>query len=147
LFVNRLRVAVGIDHAAQSRDELARFLAGALVGLAGAALIGDGQAGDNVVIVAGSSSHAMHRVVGSAAVSLARHSPVSLVVVPWDSPGRSGPRVAGLCGPSQVDVAFPVCLSWLEIAALSPRSHQPYWAIVALDPGSDPCSALHAKEH
>jgi hypothetical protein len=34
------RVAVGIDHTAQSRDDLATFLAGALVGLAGAALIG-----------------------------------------------------------------------------------------------------------
>lgn len=34
------RVAVGIDHAAQSRNNLATFLAGALVGLAGAALIG-----------------------------------------------------------------------------------------------------------
>lgn len=34
------RVALGIDHAAQSRDDLATFLAGALVGLAGAALIG-----------------------------------------------------------------------------------------------------------
>ena len=38
--------------------------------------------GDTVVIVAGSSSHAMHRVVGSVAVSLARRSPVPLVVVP-----------------------------------------------------------------
>jgi nucleotide-binding universal stress UspA family protein len=37
---------------------------------------------DTVVIVVGSSSHAMHRVVGSAAVSLARHSPVPLVIVP-----------------------------------------------------------------
>ncbi len=35
-----------------------------------------------VVIVVGSSSHLTHRVVGSAAVSLARHSPVPLVVVP-----------------------------------------------------------------
>jgi nucleotide-binding universal stress UspA family protein len=35
-----------------------------------------------VVIVVGSSSLAMHRVVGSVAVSLARHSPVPLVVVP-----------------------------------------------------------------
>jgi len=35
-----------------------------------------------VVIVVGSSSHVTHRVVGSAAVSLARHSPVPLVVVP-----------------------------------------------------------------
>jgi len=35
-----------------------------------------------VVIVVGSSSHAMHRMVGSVAVSLARRSPVPLVVVP-----------------------------------------------------------------
>jgi nucleotide-binding universal stress UspA family protein len=35
-----------------------------------------------VVIVVGSSSQVMHRVVGSAAVSLARHSPVPLIVVP-----------------------------------------------------------------
>ena len=35
-----------------------------------------------VVIVVGSSSLVTHRVVGSAAVSLARHSPVPLVVVP-----------------------------------------------------------------
>ncbi len=38
--------------------------------------------GDTVVIVVGSSSSAMHRMVGSVAVSLARHSPVPLVVVP-----------------------------------------------------------------
>jgi nucleotide-binding universal stress UspA family protein len=38
--------------------------------------------GDTVVIVVGSSSSAMHRVVGSAAVSLARRSPVPLVIVP-----------------------------------------------------------------
>ena len=35
-----------------------------------------------VAIVVGSSSAVTHRVVGSAAVSLARHSPVPLVVVP-----------------------------------------------------------------
>jgi nucleotide-binding universal stress UspA family protein len=35
-----------------------------------------------VVIVVGSSSQAAHRVVGSVAVSLARHSPVPLLVVP-----------------------------------------------------------------
>jgi nucleotide-binding universal stress UspA family protein len=35
-----------------------------------------------VVIVVGSSSLLTHRVVGSAAVSLARHSPVPLIVVP-----------------------------------------------------------------
>jgi nucleotide-binding universal stress UspA family protein len=38
--------------------------------------------GDTVVIVVGSSSEAAHRVIGSAAVALARHSPVPLVVVP-----------------------------------------------------------------
>jgi nucleotide-binding universal stress UspA family protein len=38
--------------------------------------------GDSVVIVVGSSSHAMHRMVGSVAVGLARHSPVPLVIVP-----------------------------------------------------------------
>ena len=41
-----------------------------------------GPAGTVVVIVVGSSSHATHRVVGSVAVSLARHSPVPLVIVP-----------------------------------------------------------------
>jgi nucleotide-binding universal stress UspA family protein len=44
--------------------------------------IGDAHAGETVVIVVGSSSHATHRVVGSAAVNLARHSPVPLVIVP-----------------------------------------------------------------
>ena len=42
----------------------------------------DAHPNDEVVIVVGSSSHAMHRVVGSVAVSLARHSPVPLVIVP-----------------------------------------------------------------
>ncbi len=41
-----------------------------------------GAAGTVVAIVVGSSSHASHRVVGSVAVSLARHSPVPLVIVP-----------------------------------------------------------------
>jgi nucleotide-binding universal stress UspA family protein len=44
--------------------------------------IRDAQAGETVVIVVGSSSHAAHRLVGSIAVSLARHSPVPLVIVP-----------------------------------------------------------------
>jgi nucleotide-binding universal stress UspA family protein len=44
--------------------------------------IGNAHPGDTVVIVVGSSSTAMHRVVGSVAVSLARHSPVPIVVVP-----------------------------------------------------------------
>ena len=42
----------------------------------------DAHPGDPVVIVVGSSSHAMHRMVGSVAVSLARRSPVPLIVVP-----------------------------------------------------------------
>jgi nucleotide-binding universal stress UspA family protein len=42
----------------------------------------DTHAGGTVAIVVGSSSHAAHRVVGSIAVSLARHSPVPLVIVP-----------------------------------------------------------------
>jgi nucleotide-binding universal stress UspA family protein len=41
-----------------------------------------GPEGTTVVIVVGSSSHATHRVVGSVAVSLARHSPVPVVIVP-----------------------------------------------------------------
>ena len=44
--------------------------------------IRDAHPGDRVVIVVGSSSHAAHRLVGSVAVSLARHSPVPLVIVP-----------------------------------------------------------------
>jgi nucleotide-binding universal stress UspA family protein len=44
--------------------------------------IRDAHPGDTVVIAVGSSSHAMHRVVGSVAVSLARRSAVPLVVVP-----------------------------------------------------------------
>jgi nucleotide-binding universal stress UspA family protein len=43
--------------------------------------IRDAHADDTVTIVVGSSS-AAHRVVGSVAVSLARHSPVALVIVP-----------------------------------------------------------------
>jgi nucleotide-binding universal stress UspA family protein len=37
---------------------------------------------DTVTIVVGSSSQAAHRLVGSVAVSLARHSPVPVVIVP-----------------------------------------------------------------
>lgn len=44
--------------------------------------IGEAHPGDNVAIVVGSSSHAMHRVVGSVAVNLSRHAPVPLVIVP-----------------------------------------------------------------
>jgi nucleotide-binding universal stress UspA family protein len=38
--------------------------------------------GSTVVIMVGSSSQVAHRMVGSVAVSLARHSPVPLIVVP-----------------------------------------------------------------
>jgi nucleotide-binding universal stress UspA family protein len=44
--------------------------------------IRDAHPGDSVVIVVGSSSHAMHRMVGSVAVGLARRSSVPLVIVP-----------------------------------------------------------------
>ena len=50
--------------------------------IAAAAGIHEAHPDDTVVIVVGSSSHAMHRVVGSVAVSLARRSAVPLVVVP-----------------------------------------------------------------
>lgn len=50
--------------------------------IAAATAIRDARAGDTVAIVVGSSSHATRRMVGSVAVSLARHSPVPLVIVP-----------------------------------------------------------------
>jgi nucleotide-binding universal stress UspA family protein len=50
--------------------------------IAVATAIGDAAPGNTVAIAVGSSSHATHRVVGSVAVSLARHSPVPLVIVP-----------------------------------------------------------------
>jgi nucleotide-binding universal stress UspA family protein len=50
--------------------------------IAAATAIGADHPDGTVAIVVGSSSHAMHRMVGSAAVSLARHSPVPLMVVP-----------------------------------------------------------------
>ena len=50
--------------------------------IAMATAIGAADPDSSVVIVVGSSSHATHRVVGSVAVSLARHSPVPLVIVP-----------------------------------------------------------------
>jgi nucleotide-binding universal stress UspA family protein len=50
--------------------------------IAAAVHIQEDHPGDTVVIAAGSSSHAMHRVVGSVAVSVARRSPVPVVIVP-----------------------------------------------------------------
>jgi nucleotide-binding universal stress UspA family protein len=50
--------------------------------IAAADKLRDAHPGDNVAIVVGSSSQAMHRMVGSAAVGLARHAPVPVVIVP-----------------------------------------------------------------
>jgi nucleotide-binding universal stress UspA family protein len=50
--------------------------------IAAATAIRDAHPGETVVIMVGSSSHATRRVVGSAAVGLARHSPVPLIIVP-----------------------------------------------------------------
>ena len=55
-------------------------IAGVLAGVA--EQVRDAHPGDNVAIVVGSSSQARHRLVGSVAVSLARHSPVPIVIVP-----------------------------------------------------------------
>jgi nucleotide-binding universal stress UspA family protein len=46
----------------------------------------DAHTDATVVIVVGSSSQVTHRVVGSVAVGLARHSPVPLIVVPYSRP-------------------------------------------------------------
>lgn len=50
--------------------------------IAAATAIRDAHPGETVAIIVGSSSHATHRVVGSAAIGLARHSPVPLIIVP-----------------------------------------------------------------
>jgi nucleotide-binding universal stress UspA family protein len=83
------------DLQAQARDQLRgreerwRFERGqdmitdipdALIGAA--ERIRDAHPDDNVAIVIGSSSQAMHRLVGSVAVSLARRAPVPLLIVP-----------------------------------------------------------------
>ena len=70
----------------RGREERWRFergrgaIADVLLGAAGK--LRDAHPGDNVAVVVGSSSQAMHRVVGSVAVNLARHSPVPIVIVP-----------------------------------------------------------------
>lgn len=50
--------------------------------LAAAKKLQEAGPASTVVIVVGSSSQIAHRVVGSVAVSLARHAPVPLIVVP-----------------------------------------------------------------
>jgi nucleotide-binding universal stress UspA family protein len=50
--------------------------------IAAATGIRDSHPGESVAIVVGSSSHAMHRVIGSVAVILAHRAPVPIVIVP-----------------------------------------------------------------
>jgi nucleotide-binding universal stress UspA family protein len=50
--------------------------------IATAARLRDQYPADTVAILVGSSSQAMHRVVGSVAVSLARHADVPIMIVP-----------------------------------------------------------------
>jgi nucleotide-binding universal stress UspA family protein len=50
--------------------------------IAAANAVRDAHPEDTVAIVVGSSSSAAHRMVGSAAIGLARHSPVPLMIVP-----------------------------------------------------------------
>jgi nucleotide-binding universal stress UspA family protein len=50
--------------------------------VAAAGLMRAARPADVVVILVGSSSSAMHRLVGSVAVNLARHSPVPVMIVP-----------------------------------------------------------------
>jgi len=74
------------DGQLRGREERWRFERGqgaiADVLLGAAERIRDDHPGDNVAIVVGSSSQAMHRLVGSVAVTLARRSPVPVVIVP-----------------------------------------------------------------
>jgi nucleotide-binding universal stress UspA family protein len=72
----------------QLRDREERWTFERRGGLIGEALIAtakdisDSNPDGIVTIVVGSSSQALHRMVGSAAVALVRHSPVPVVVVP-----------------------------------------------------------------
>jgi nucleotide-binding universal stress UspA family protein len=66
--------------AASEFDRRQGIIADQLIAVATA--IGEAHPGESVAIMVGSSSHATHRVVGSVAVGLARHSPVPLIIVP-----------------------------------------------------------------
>jgi nucleotide-binding universal stress UspA family protein len=50
--------------------------------MAAATAIGEAHPDETLAIIVGSSSPGNHRVVGSVAVGLARHSPVPLIIVP-----------------------------------------------------------------
>jgi nucleotide-binding universal stress UspA family protein len=70
-------------HAHETPWEFQRLQGGIVDQLVSAATaIREAHPGDTVAIIVGSSSHATHRVVGSVAVGLARHSPVPLMIVP-----------------------------------------------------------------
>jgi nucleotide-binding universal stress UspA family protein len=56
------------------------IIADELLAVAGA--LHEAHADQTVAVIVGSSSHVAHRVIGSVAVSLARRSPVPLVIVP-----------------------------------------------------------------
>ena len=72
----------------QLRDREERWTFERREGLIGEALIaaakniGSANPEGIVTIVVGSSSQALHSMVGSAAVALVRHSPVPVIVVP-----------------------------------------------------------------
>jgi nucleotide-binding universal stress UspA family protein len=70
----------------RGRDDRWTFARGdgavAEVLIATAARLRDTHPGDTVAIVVGGSRQAMHRVVGSVAVSLARHADVPIMIVP-----------------------------------------------------------------
>ena len=61
-------------------DRLQGIISDELVAVAAARH--EAHPGRTVVIVVGSSSHAGHRMVGSVPVSLARHAPVPVIIVP-----------------------------------------------------------------
>ncbi len=65
--------------------------------IAVAAGIRDARASDGMVIVAGSSPHALHRLAGPDAVRLARHSPVPLACL-HDQPPAPPPRTEAATG-------------------------------------------------
>jgi nucleotide-binding universal stress UspA family protein len=71
---------LGPSGAAWEFERRQGIIADELLGVAAA--IHEAHADQTVVVIVGSSSHAAHRVIGSVAVSLARHSPVPLVIVP-----------------------------------------------------------------
>ena len=81
---HEIRAAVGEQLAGSGLPWDFRWRQGLIVHelIAAAESVQAGRPDDIVVILVGSSSSAMHRVVGSIAVSLAHHSPVPVTIVP-----------------------------------------------------------------